>query len=155
MGIPSQQIGWSQKAKLLWNIAKQLETLTQVAGNIQIAPATTTTTTTAPAGSTEYLILRLTAEPTIFPSAFPSTGFACASWGDGSFSFYSVYAAESSIGSITYLYTDIGLTTPVVNTSPSVAYNTIAVPSGLSYTTPYTLQISGGAGQVSNLVACP
>ena len=46
MAIPNQQIGWSQRAKLLWNIAKQLEKLTQVAGNIQIAPATTTTTTT-------------------------------------------------------------------------------------------------------------
>lgn len=53
MGIPSQQIGWSQKAKLLWNISKQLERLTQVAGNIQIAPGTTTTTTSTtvvPAG---------------------------------------------------------------------------------------------------------
>jgi len=32
MSIPSQQIGWSQKAKLLWNIAKQLEQLTKVMG---------------------------------------------------------------------------------------------------------------------------
>ena len=46
MAIPSQQIGWSQKSKLLWNISKQLERLTEVMGrNI---PATTTTTTTAP-----------------------------------------------------------------------------------------------------------
>lgn len=37
MGIPSQQIGWSQKAKLLWNIAKQLERLTQVAGNVTVS----------------------------------------------------------------------------------------------------------------------
>lgn len=53
MAIPSQQIGWSQRAKLLWNIAKQLEKLTQVAGNINITPSpttTTTTTTVAPAG---------------------------------------------------------------------------------------------------------
>lgn len=42
MAIPSKQIGWSQKAYLLWNIAKQLETLTKVAGNV-----TLTTTTTA------------------------------------------------------------------------------------------------------------
>jgi hypothetical protein len=34
MGIPSQQIGWSQKSKLLWNISKQLERLTQVAGTV-------------------------------------------------------------------------------------------------------------------------
>ena len=44
MAIPSQQIGWSQKSKLLWQISKQLERLTQVAGNVNL---TTTTTTTA------------------------------------------------------------------------------------------------------------
>ena len=44
MAIPSQQIGWSQKSKLLWQISKQLEYLTKVmGGNV---PATTTTTTT-------------------------------------------------------------------------------------------------------------
>jgi hypothetical protein len=47
MPIPSKQIGWSQKAKLLWNITKQLETLTQVAGNVGPAPGPTTTTTTS------------------------------------------------------------------------------------------------------------
>lgn len=41
MAIPSQQIGWSQKAKLLWNISKQLETLTKVTGNVIIAPQIT------------------------------------------------------------------------------------------------------------------
>lgn len=46
MAIPSQQIGWSQRAKLLWQISKQLEILTQVAGNVVINPSTTTTTTT-------------------------------------------------------------------------------------------------------------
>ncbi len=46
MAIPSQQTGWSQKAKLLWNISKQLEKLIQVAGNVQVGPGTTTTTTT-------------------------------------------------------------------------------------------------------------
>jgi hypothetical protein len=50
MAIPSQQIGWSQKSKLLWNISKQLEYLTGVMGrNI---PATTTTTTTVPPTTT-------------------------------------------------------------------------------------------------------
>jgi hypothetical protein len=47
MAIPSQQIGWSQRAKLLWNISKQLEKLTQVAGNV-VLTTTTTTTTVAP-----------------------------------------------------------------------------------------------------------
>lgn len=36
MAIPSQQIGWSQKAKLLWQISKQLERLTKVAGNVTL-----------------------------------------------------------------------------------------------------------------------
>jgi len=44
MAIPSQQIGWSQKAKLLWSISKQLEKLIQVAGNVQVGTTTTTTT---------------------------------------------------------------------------------------------------------------
>jgi hypothetical protein len=47
MAIPSQQIGWSQRAKLLWQISKQLERLTQVAGNVNLT-TTTTTTTAAP-----------------------------------------------------------------------------------------------------------
>ena len=46
MAIPSQQIGWSQKSKLLWQISKQLEYLTQVTANC--CPTTTTTTTTPP-----------------------------------------------------------------------------------------------------------
>ena len=113
-------------------------------------PTTTTTTTTA-APYTRYLLL--TTEG--LPAAAPSAGQACANWGNIGYSFMSVYAAESSIGSVTYLYTDSLLTNPVFNTSPSDGYNSIAVPSGLSYTTPYTLQISGGAGQVSALIACP
>ena len=47
MGIPSQQIGWSQKSKLLWQISKQLERLTAVMGN-NVPTTTTTTTTVAP-----------------------------------------------------------------------------------------------------------
>lgn len=42
MAIPTQQIGWSQKAKLLWNISKQLENLTKVAGNVYIGHNATT-----------------------------------------------------------------------------------------------------------------
>ena len=60
MAIPSQQIGWSQKAKLLWNISKQLENLIKVAGNVQltttstttVVPTTTTTTTEIPLTTT-------------------------------------------------------------------------------------------------------
>jgi hypothetical protein len=50
MAIPSQQIGWSQKSKLLWQISNQLERLTGVMGrNI---PATTTTTSSSTSTST-------------------------------------------------------------------------------------------------------
>lgn len=41
MAIPSKQIGWSQRANLLWEISKQLETLTKVAGNVYITPSIT------------------------------------------------------------------------------------------------------------------
>ena len=61
MAIPSQQIGWSQKAKLLWNISKQLEALTGVmARNI---PANTTTTTTSSSTSTSTTTTTTTATP--------------------------------------------------------------------------------------------
>jgi hypothetical protein len=50
MAIPSKQIGQpsSTKAKLLWNISKQLENLTRVMYNIGSRTTTTTTTTAAP-----------------------------------------------------------------------------------------------------------
>ncbi len=41
MAIPSKQIGWGTEEKLLWQIAKQLETLTKVIYNIGQAPANT------------------------------------------------------------------------------------------------------------------
>ena len=45
MGTPNQQIGWSQEAKLLQQISKQLNRLIQVTA---AAGTTTTTTTTSP-----------------------------------------------------------------------------------------------------------
>ena len=51
MAIPSQQIGWSQKAKLLWQISKQMEYLTKVMGG-NTPTTTTTTTTVAPTTTT-------------------------------------------------------------------------------------------------------
>jgi hypothetical protein len=50
MAIPSRQIGWGTEENLLWQISKQLERLTQVAGNI--GQTTTTTTTVAPTTTT-------------------------------------------------------------------------------------------------------
>jgi hypothetical protein len=48
MAIPSKQIGWSQKANLLWQISKQLENLIRVTYNRGGSTTTTTSTTTAP-----------------------------------------------------------------------------------------------------------
>jgi hypothetical protein len=48
MAIPSRQIGRSAKENLLWQISKQLERLTQVAGGPYPPPTTTTTTTIPP-----------------------------------------------------------------------------------------------------------
>ena len=45
MAIPSRQIGWSTKANLLWQISKQLERLTKVAGNVTLPTPSEQTTT--------------------------------------------------------------------------------------------------------------
>jgi hypothetical protein len=56
MAIPSKQIGQpsSTKAALLWQISKQLETLTRVMYSTPayVSPTTTTTTTVAPTTTT-------------------------------------------------------------------------------------------------------
>lgn len=46
MAIPSKQIGWGTEENLLWQISKQLENLTKVAGNIGKTTSSTTTSTT-------------------------------------------------------------------------------------------------------------
>lgn len=46
MGVPNQQIGWSQEAILLQKILKQLQLLTAVVAANGPAPAVITTTTT-------------------------------------------------------------------------------------------------------------
>lgn len=38
MAIPSRQIGWGTEENLLWQISKQLETLTKVVYNLSIVP---------------------------------------------------------------------------------------------------------------------
>lgn len=52
MAIPSKGIGWGIEENLLWQISKQLETLTKVVYNntttTTTPPTTTTTTTIAP-----------------------------------------------------------------------------------------------------------
>tara|TARA_R110000868_G_scaffold283664_3_gene544104 strand:+ start:709 stop:1473 length:765 start_codon:yes stop_codon:yes gene_type:complete len=52
MAIPNRQIGWSNKANLLWQISKQLERLINVTAQGNTYPTTTTTTTAAPTTTT-------------------------------------------------------------------------------------------------------
>jgi hypothetical protein len=56
MAIPSQQIGWSQRSKLLWQISKQLEALSGIMYNRGNPTTTTTTTTVAPTTTTTTTI---------------------------------------------------------------------------------------------------
>lgn len=86
MAIPSQQIGWSQRAKLLWQISKQLENLTKVMYNngsttttTTANPSSTTTTTTAIPASTSTTTSTTTAAPTSIPVYFHSgsVGLLC------------------------------------------------------------------------------
>lgn len=48
MSIGNKQIGWSNESNLMWEIAKKLERLIQIAGPAPITTTTTSSTTTAP-----------------------------------------------------------------------------------------------------------
>jgi hypothetical protein len=56
MAIPSRQIGWGTEENLLWQISKQLETLTRVVYNIGGNTTSTTSTTTTVAPSYLYYV---------------------------------------------------------------------------------------------------
>ena len=44
MRVPNEQISWSQRAKLMWQIAKQLEKAIKVVGSGVVTTTTTSTT---------------------------------------------------------------------------------------------------------------
>jgi hypothetical protein len=80
MAIPSRQIGWGTEENLLWQISKQLETLTKVTYNIG---QTTTTTTTLSPNCIEFVVN--TTNSTFFTFNFSTEGpinFTI-DWGDG------------------------------------------------------------------------
>lgn len=68
MGIPNQQIGWSQKAKLLWQISKQIERLTQVMGGV---------TFTCPECPECPATINVYSQELSFPINFASMVFSC------------------------------------------------------------------------------
>ena len=155
MAIPSKQIGWSQKANLLWQISKQLQYLTGVIGrNITttttttVAPTTTTTTSVAPTTTTTT-----TAAPGSYAYGVTTVGYvdrptACAASIGIPFG---VYAATSDPSAVTVLYTDAGLTNPYTgnNTSYYVYFKSSA-PS-----VKYTANISSTTGNLSSKQICP
>lgn len=108
MAIPSKQIGWSQRANLLWNISKQLETLTKVMGNVTFPPCPECPTTTIDVYSQELS----------FPINFTSMVLRC---------------NDSDVG--TYRYTnqsvnDMAELVQLFNTNPETsAYGTFSASS--------------------------
>ena len=81
MAIPSRQIGWGTEENLLWQISKQLETLTKVTYNI--GSRTTTTTTTVNPNCIEFVVD--TTYDTFF-NFLANSSEDCTytiSWGDG------------------------------------------------------------------------
>jgi hypothetical protein len=75
MAIPSRQIGWGTEENLLWQIAKQLETLTRVVYNISQPPANT--------NCIEFVVN--TTDTTFFTFNFSTEGAInfTIDWGDG------------------------------------------------------------------------
>jgi len=95
MSIPNRQIGWSQKSKLLWQISKQLERLTQVAGT-KIPVTTTTTTTVGP--------------PTQYDETYATSGSDACNYNFAGL--ITLYSSSSTLDQGVSVFTDIGLTTP-------------------------------------------
>ena len=146
MGIPAQQIGWSQKAKLLWSISKQFEKLTAVMSKNSTTTttssttlSTTTTTTTAAPGSYAYGVTT---------SGYVDRPTACAASIGIPFG---VYAATSDPSAVTQLFNDAGLTTP--HTGDNTSYYVYFKSSAPSVK--YTANISSTNGTVSSKQICP
>ena len=79
MAIPSRQIGWGTEENLLWQISKQLESLTRVVYNIGGNTNTTTTTTTTVAPTTTTTTTAVVYKTfTFYPTLVGSSSAACA-----------------------------------------------------------------------------
>ena len=98
MAIPSRQIGWGTEEKLLWQISKQLETLTKVVYNIpnNTTTTSTTSTTTTVAPSYSYTV----------NFAFTSGADAC----NSPITQMTVYSADATLVLNSYIYSNPDLT---------------------------------------------
>ena len=112
MAIPSRQIGWGTEENLLWQISKQLESLTRVVYNIggNTTSTTSTTTTIVPTTTTTTTIGGVSFAAAI--GAFNPTD-ACAGIGTSFTLYYS-----GSLGNGTALFYDAGLISPYQPGSP-------------------------------------
>jgi hypothetical protein len=108
MAIPSRQIGWSQKANLLWQISKQLEKLTQVAGNVVLTTTTTTSSTSTSTTSTTTTSGSLYEAVPVYIGT--NTFDACTNGGTPNGTFY--VASGNPIVAGTTVYENSSLTTP-------------------------------------------
>jgi hypothetical protein len=119
MAIPSQQIGWSQKAKLLWQISKQLENLIKVAGNVQVTPAATYYNV-AGCERMEYHVIKYTgsgtlAEGTIVNNATPECWFII-----------DQATGPEDVGTITYVWDTPSDCQPCINSHITTTTTTTA-----------------------------
>ena len=129
MAIPSRQIGWSAKANLLWEISKQLEILTQVAGNVVIAPQNATYYNVAGCERMEYHVIAYTgygvlAEGTIVNNATPECWFIV-----------DQATGPEDVGTITYVWNTPFDCQPCIDSHTTTTTTTTASPTTTTTTT--------------------
>jgi len=153
MAVSSQQIGWSQKDKLLWNISKQLEILTQVTSKVVLSPSSTSTTTTLVPITTTTTT---TSGPIVysFPGkwSYMDRQETCIGFNDATY--YSTLP-EMMIGDGAQIFTDLSLTT--TPPQPYIAITNISysnsggfLSGGLPCATPTTTSTTTIAGIVTD-----
>ena len=146
MAIPSQQIGWSQRAKLLWQISKQLENLIKVAGNVQVAPATATYYNVAGCERMEYHVIKYTgtgtlAEGTIVNNATPECWFIV-----------DQATGPEDVGTIAYVWDTPNDCQPCINSHTTTTTTTI-VPTTTTTTTSEPVTVTAGISSIQ-YIAC-
>ena len=125
MSTPNQQIGWSQEAKLLQQISKQLDRLIKVTANC-VCPTTTSTTTTTSTSTTTTSSSSSTTTTTTASSNFICVSGAGSSEVNGTYEFYQ-FITVNGITRPTYApvgspdpSTDIQVT--IISTGPSAIW---------------------------------
>jgi len=142
MAIPNKQIGWSEKANLLWQISKQLDRLNS---QMCTGPCPTTTTTTTTSSVTnynvagcermEYHVISYTGgdilpESTIVNNATPECWFIIDQTTD-----------PADVGTVTYVWPDLDDCKTCIN-SHTTTTTTTAAPTTTTTTTTVLVTIN-------------